>query len=148
MIDPLKLTEFEVLLLTIIGEARGEPIQGQVAVGCAIRNRLYGNPDKYKSYKDVCLEPKQFSCWNETDTNRAYLLELAERFITGQQIEDPHLRQCILVATGVKDWAVVDNTNGARNYVTEGLFNSPDRPKWIKSAKNAYYIGHQVFFNV
>ena len=56
------------LAKTIYGEARGESIETMLAVGWVIRNRLqskrHGN-----TYKDVVLQPKQFSCWNKDDPN-------------------------------------------------------------------------------
>ena len=56
------------LAKTIYGEARGESVETMFAVGWVIRNRLqvkrYGS-----TYKDVVLQPKQFSCWNKNDSN-------------------------------------------------------------------------------
>jgi len=56
------------LAKTIYGEARGESIETMFAVGWVIRNRLhvkrYGD-----TYKDVVLQPKQFSCWNKGNPN-------------------------------------------------------------------------------
>ena len=56
------------LAKTIYGEARGESIETMFSVGWVIRNRLksgrHGN-----TYKDVVLQPKQFSCWNKGDPN-------------------------------------------------------------------------------
>ena len=56
------------LAKTIYGEARGESVETMLTVGWVIRNRLqvkrYG-----KNYKDVVLQPKQFSCWNKDDPN-------------------------------------------------------------------------------
>src|SRR5258707_944915 len=50
------LSDNEVLSLTLIGEARGEPIEGIIAVGCVIRIRMHHSPAKYHNYSDVCLE--------------------------------------------------------------------------------------------
>lgn len=143
-----KLTSVEILGLTIIGEARGEPIEGQVAVGSVIRNRLHNNPTKYKSYHDVCLEPKQFSCWNEDDPNRVILIEYAEYLINGDGVmTDPYLKQCMFVALGIRDWNIVDNTKGALNYMTTKLFESDKKPSWAKNARNIREFGRQIFFN-
>ena len=56
------------LAKTIYGEARGESIETMFAVGWVIRNRLQSKRHG-KTYKDVVLQPKQFSCWNKGDTN-------------------------------------------------------------------------------
>ncbi len=73
------LSQQEIIGLTIYGEARGELVEGQIAVGCVIRNRMHLKPSKYKSYHEVCLEPKQFSCWNSDDKNYETLIQIANR---------------------------------------------------------------------
>lgn len=140
------LSDSEILALTIIGEARGEPIEGQVAVGCIIRNRMRATG---KSYRDVCLAPKQFSCWNETDPNYQVLKDFANKFIFNNYIPDPEIKQCIYIAKGIEDWFIVDNTGGSKNYVTESLWTSNDRPSWTRNPIGVpKRIGNQVFFNV
>ena len=96
-----QLSDIEILGLTIIGEARGEPIQGQVAVGSIAKNRLHSKPAKYKRYHDVVLEPNQFSCWNGDDPNLALLTGLAEEMVNGKFITDIYLKQCMYVAAGI-----------------------------------------------
>lgn len=150
MIDKLILTKLsptEILGLTIIGEARGEPIEGQVAVGSVIRNRLHHNP-KYTNYNDVCLARNQFSCWNENDPNYPFLLELAHRMIFGQVISDVYFSQCLWVAEGIADNKIADNTHGSQFYMTTELFNS-NRPKWATIPINDPEThGRQTFFNI
>lgn len=141
------ISPIETLGLTIIGEARGEPVEGQVAVGCVIRNRLYHNPEKYKSYKDVCLEPSQFSCWNPVDPNYGMLLDLAIKLINNQTITDLYLRQCLFVAQGIANNDIRDNTHGALNYLTSSLFNLHP-PSWAKNPKKMITYGKQVFITV
>lgn len=140
------LSDKEVMALTIFGEARGEPIEGQIAVACVIRNRFHDLPGKFKSLKDVCFQKNQFSCWNESDVNYPMLLEMATKFVTGATPTDPSIRQCFLIVTGVLDWSIMDNTKGAINYLTSILFNSPSRPTWAKTPKNVVTKGTQVFF--
>lgn len=143
------LSSTEILALTIIGEGRGEPIQGQVAIGCVIRNRLARSPAKYKNLGDVCLENKQFSCWNEDDPNRVFLLEIANKMMSGQPLSDAYLKQCVYVAVGIADWSIMDNTAGAVNYLTFNLFNSDRRPKWASNPiHDPITHGKQVFFSV
>lgn len=59
---------------TIALEARGEGLIGQVAVGEVIRNRAatrcrmelyWGEMSLLEAVRWVCLEPSQFSCWND-----------------------------------------------------------------------------------
>ncbi len=148
VVDLSVLSDIEIVGLTIYGESRGEPIEGQIAVANVIKNRLRAQPSKYKNYANVCLEKLQFSCWNQGDPNRAVLEEIAAKMITGQTPVDSTLRQCLFIAKGIISWDVLDNTKGAMNYLTEQLFSSPDRPNWAKNPKNVMFTGRQVFFNV
>jgi len=137
------LSDIEILTLTIIGESRGEPIEGQVGVGCVIRNRA--NAWK-KSYPDICLQPKQFSCWNDGDPNRVLLDDLAERMMLGNKFEVPSYIQCQFVARGIIKGEILDNTHGALNYLTTELFKSDDKPSWAKNIVFAVTKGNQTFF--
>lgn len=55
------LTAIQVIALTIFGEAANQPYPIKRAVASVIWNRAGGDPDKLR---EVCLKPKQFSCWN------------------------------------------------------------------------------------
>jgi spore germination cell wall hydrolase CwlJ-like protein len=68
-----ELTHREVIAMTILGEARGEGKAGMYAVACVIAQRAV---NRNKTPKAVCLQPWQFSCWNESDVNRAKLGKL------------------------------------------------------------------------
>ncbi len=144
MIELNKLTDLEVLTLTIIGESRGEPIEGQVAVGCVIRNRVNS---RKKNYLEICLANKQFSCWNEDDPNRPVLIELAQILIGGDLLEGPVFSQCTYVAIGILENKIMDNTYGSVNYLTKDLFYSPNRPSWAKNINFITAKGKQVFFS-
>lgn len=141
------LSSSEIVGLTIIGEARDEPIEGQVAVGCVLRNRFLSNPTKYKTYHDVCLESKQFSCWNSDDPNRALLVKLATDIFDHAPISDVYVRQCMFIAQGIVERVIADNTKGALHYMTIKLFQT-NRPLWAKRVKDTIARGNQVFFNV
>lgn len=138
----------EVLALTIYGEARGESIEGQVAIANIIMNRFLSNTFKYKNnVGNVCLEKFQFSCWNDNDPNRAKLLSLANSLVIGD-IKDTILRQCLAVARNIVGNHFVDNISGNKNYMTNNLFNSNKKPSWAINAKNIKVIGNHTFFNV
>jgi spore germination cell wall hydrolase CwlJ-like protein len=55
-----------IVAATIWGEARGEGTEGMKAVANVIRNRANS---LNKSPKDVVLQKKQFSIWNDTTTD-------------------------------------------------------------------------------
>lgn len=136
------LSDLQILALTIYGEARGEPIEGQIAVGCVIRNRTNG-----KGFSQICLAPKQFSCWNKSDPNRIILEEIAQKLITKKIIQDTMFDQINWIAKGIINDLIIDNTHGAKNYLTRKLFiNNP--PSWAQNVKDEpLTIGKQVFFN-
>jgi hypothetical protein len=57
-----RLTDVQILALTLFGEARSEPIEGIVGVGCVIRNRVTAGLDWWgEGYRGVCLAPYEFS---------------------------------------------------------------------------------------
>ena len=141
--DIKNLSDLEILTLTLIGESRGEPIEGQVAVGCVIRNRMN---KQNKSYTDICLQSKQFSCWNLDDPNRAVLEELGERFLLGNKLENPAHRQCLCVARGIIKNEILDNTHGSLNYITLDLWNSDKKPSWARNVAFTLTRGSQIFF--
>lgn len=145
----VKLVPIEILYLTIVGEAMGEPIESQIACAYVIKNRLLSNPSKYKTYHDVCLAPKQFSCWNENDPNRLGLETLAEKIVRGKEPETIHLKQCMAVAKLVHNNEIKDNTRGAKHYMTSKLFYSTKRPDWAGvPSSDLITKGDHVFFNV
>lgn len=149
MVDLTALSDTEITGLTIVGEARGERIEGQVGVGSIIRNRLHSQPTKYQNYYSVCLEHKQFSCWNDDDVNRPYLMDLAERLITGLVLTDLYIRQCMYVAQGIVFLDILDNTHLSLFYMEKNLFASDKRPKWARlPKKDSILIGNHIFFNV
>ena len=136
------LSEIEVLALTIYGEARGELIEGQVAVAAVIRNRV--NTRK-QTYKDICLEPKQFSCWNEFDPNYPILSGLADKMLApGGLVPEPILKQCLYVAVGTINGSLIDNTKGSKNYMTNDLYKSK-MVHWASEMQIGAVIGKQTF---
>ncbi len=136
----------EILALTIYGEARGETIEGQIAVANVIMNRWKGNSGKYKSVKEVCLEKNQFSCWNKDDPNRSKLEDLGDKLDKGQIPNE--IKQELYIARGVLGYNFYDNTKGSLYYMTTNLLNSDNRPKWANNRSNEIKIGNHTFFNV
>ena len=136
----LNLPKEEILALTIYGEARGEPVEAQIAVGCVIRNRVSAD----KGYNEVCLEPKQFSCWNEFDPNYPILTGLADKMTTHVFIPEPILKQCLYISFGIINGAILDNTHGSKNYMTTDLWNT-HIVDWAKDMKISAIYGKQTF---
>lgn len=106
------------LSLALWGEARGEPIEAQVGVGCVIRNRVNDGrwPD---TYQEVILQPLQFSAFNVDDPNLAKLFELAGLPSDEARAKEPILPQLEWVAEGIvtrQHEQLLENVAGATHY--------------------------------
>lgn len=129
---------------TVIGEARGQGFMGQVAVAWVIRNRAqharwWGGPD----WESVCLQPWQFSCWNENNPN----LDLLKRLTVGDIFGGEIFRQCTRAVLSVYDAVIPDPTGHATHYVVTSCLKDPDlRPAWADELKFTRAIGDHSFF--
>lgn len=56
------ITDNDIVIATLVGEASVDGTEGMTAIYSVIKNRAN---HKGMSMKDVCLEPKQFSMWND-----------------------------------------------------------------------------------
>lgn len=135
--------DIEVLARTIWGEARGEGMAGQVAVGWTIRNRVEmdlgkdSKPDWWgEGYEGVCRAPWQFSCWNKNDPNSTYLR--GEKTIPAS--EYMRAREA---AVAVIEGRQADPTGSATHYYA---ITMPKAPAWATRAKRTAKIGRHVFF--
>jgi spore germination cell wall hydrolase CwlJ-like protein len=71
------LNDTEAAILTIYGEARGEPFEGKQAVGVVIANRA---AKQNKPVKEICYAANQFSCYLSADPNYFALFNFAHQF--------------------------------------------------------------------
>jgi len=129
----------DILARTLWGEARGEGLDGQIAVAWTIRNRVFDGKDKSwwgEGYAGVCLKPWQFSCWNQNDPNYAYLSG-------AKQIPFREFAQAQIAADQVLAGRVSDPTSGATHYYATTM---PKAPNWAVGAKQTLKLGHHVFF--
>lgn len=62
--DAVATDDTHVIALTLLGEARGEGYSGMYAVASTIAQRSI---NRKITPKQVCLQYKQFSCWNNTN---------------------------------------------------------------------------------
>ena len=85
-----KLPEREVIAYTLWLEARSQGKKGLESVATVIYNRA---KRRKMTFKAVCLQPKQFSCWNakrvrinskESKTLFTYCFKLADKLIAGK----------------------------------------------------------------
>jgi len=130
------MSELITMAKTVWGEARGESVKGQIAVAWVIKNRA-DNPRWWgKTIEEVCLKKYQFSCWLESDPNKAKMDKLTE--------ED--LKDQIEICQSVLNEQVADPTDGANHYHTTGIL-----PSWIRNDDDSLKqpiatIGNHLFY--
>lgn len=137
------MDDVDTMARTIWAEARGEPRDGQVAVAWAIRHRARDMRNRWpKSISAVCKQPKQFSCWNADDPNRAKMLAInldRESFVVSFGIA------CLVLANDLSD-----ASKGSNHYHTiaqpDGVREWP--PEWARSMEERVRIGRHVFLRI
>ena len=79
---------------TIYGEARGEPLEGKIAVAWTVVNRFRkGSWLSGRTLAATALKRKQYSCWNKGDPNREQIDNITA--------EDQMYQLCLWCALGV-----------------------------------------------
>lgn len=140
----VSLSDTQCLALTIYGEARGESVEGRIAVGCVVRNRMAA---QQKPARRICLADQQFSCWNRgIDTNHQRMLAVAELLLQPDRpLSDPLLKESLFLAQGLIGGALTDNTEGATHYLTTRLYESNGAPTWAQKLQPTLVIGRHTF---
>jgi hypothetical protein len=138
-LDPLlsSLTPEQLAVITLYGEARGEPIEGQVAVAHVFRNRVLRG-DWGPSLASVLGGWAQFSCLWPTLGGKNYtkVMEAAQRY-REEGAFSPLFRQLEWVVSGVFGEKILDNTQGACHYYASGT----PTPFW--AVGDATYVGQK-----
>lgn len=119
-------------ILCIFAEARGEPYEGQVAVGNIIRNRMARKFFSDGTVVGTVVYAKQFSWMNDSDGQRQRVL--AARW------DNPDIAQAS------KAWFESEHVN----HVQDALLYHADfvHPWWAKAQgiEHVVTIGHHLFF--
>lgn len=137
------LPELDLLTGLIVAEAGSEPFTGQLAVACVVRNRVRDHrwPD---TYRDVILQPEQFSCFNnlshDTDLNKTII----DRYFTHYWSYE-WWRGCRFAAFGILHNWVPDITRKANHYYA---FKLIDAPGWAKDAEPTLKEGGHLFYEL
>jgi len=129
------LNETELLGILIIGEAEGEPIEGWIAVGSVVRNRVFYRKWDGETYHQVILMPKQFSCFDDVNVNR--MLKILDK----PAESGIWWRQAKWVAQGIIAQNIRDNTSEALNYHSFMV-----SPPWDKKMVKTIQIGNHIFY--
>jgi hypothetical protein len=128
----------EIAARTIYMEARNQRFAGMLAVGKVIKTRALMTG---LTIAQVCLWPKQFSCWNVGPVpDRNWLMGTDDSDIENKNIADE------AAATAWRD-DVTDNTYGATHYLThQAIQDGP--PKWYSADAMTVVIGDHVFLKL
>lgn len=113
-------------VLTVLAEAGGEGMEGMVAVSNVIRNRA---KRRGLTVEQVCLQRKQFSCWNDGGVT---VYRYAER---NRAIWDDALTAWQVSGTE-------DLTGGADHYFADYI----KRPKWALGMDFKGRVGKHLFY--
>ena len=134
-------SQIDILARTIYGEARGEyhrpegGLSALIAVGNVIMNRVKAQSGYGKTIQEVCLKPRQFSCWNAGDPNRAIL--------TGERINDSVFAMCRQVAAKIASEEWPDLTKGSDHYHALSI-----SPSWARGQKPKVRLANHVFYQL
>ncbi|EHS48894.1 cell wall hydrolase SleB [Rhizobium sp. PDO1-076] len=126
-----------ILARTIYGEARSESEMGREAVAEVILNRK-ASPRYPDSIIAVCLQHRQFSCWNARDPNRAKIIHL-------QPGADRDFDECLVVAGEALAGKINHLTDAVLHYHSTSI-GSPD---WVRKSPRAFMerkIGRHLFY--
>jgi N-acetylmuramoyl-L-alanine amidase len=132
------------LAVTIYGEARSEPTEGQIAVAFTVLNRAA----KGRTLCDVALAPRQYSVFNNNPKLRAIAVSL--HLIPEQKniVDQQSWKQAVEVAQMVSRKYVQDPTNGATHYLASKVMKAKGYryPKWSKEYKMVKEIENHKFY--
>jgi len=125
----------DIVARTALAEARGEGEKGMRAVCHTIKNRV---TDKRwaNTYVQVCLQPRQFSCWGKRDPN----LSVA----TGADLDDPVYKVAYSIACEVLSGESEDITQAANHYFSTSI----NPPHWADPEKETVTIYHHRFYKL
>lgn len=138
---PFTEHDLRVAVQTVLGEARGEGPLGMLAVSNVILNRCHDPRNRWPNLvRDVCLEPRQFSCWIPDGVNAKNLEYLAR---TGWH--DPLYREAAFQFLRALTGATPDPTGEANHYHPRGL---PKAPVWAEGVQPTAFIGNHIFYHL
>lgn len=139
-----KLTDAQLLALTIYGEARGESREGKVAVGSVILERVDHRQWDGTDIKSVCLMPYQFSCFLPDDPNFNLLKKIAENWDT-KAANYLVLMDCYYVAKNLIDGTLPRSKAIADAHATQ-YKTIACKASWADEMKKITTIGGHQFY--
>jgi spore germination cell wall hydrolase CwlJ-like protein len=128
------MEDLDTLARTIFGEARGETIEGKIAVAHVVLNRVRKKSWYGGTITEVCRWPWQFSCWNENDPNLAKL--------TSVTLDDQAFQHCMYAALAAVLGQAPDPTSASTHYHTLSV-----SPNWAAGKEPVTIIAVHKFYN-
>lgn len=128
--------DIDILARTLWGEARGEGAAGMQAVASVVLNRARRGGWWGAGVAEVCLKPRQFSCWNEDDPNR-------EKVAGATPPPCPRFAVARRIACRAVCGVMEDLTGGATHYHAAGA-----QPYWAEGRTPCAVIGRHVFYRI
>jgi hypothetical protein len=135
------LSDLDVFVLTLFGEASAGDILGAIGVGNVIMNR---SQKRQLLVRAVCHQPLQFSCWNGSKGTGVERMRWAMKSLVAGDAS-PWLHELRWLAKGLLAGDVMDRTHGAQHYLAVFLYDSPSRPPWAKKMQAVATFGGHVF---
>ena len=129
-----KLSDVELLACFIWGEARGEKVEGKLAIVHVVLNRVKARSYYGRTIRDVILTPGHFTCFKEHDPNLASILKLPSG--------DREFALCKAIAElATRGHLKNDPTGGATHF---HKLNS--KPPWAPKLTYLGQIGNHLFY--
>ena len=155
------LSPAQVLALTARAEARSRFVAGQgwganpldalVEILNVVDNRAKDPRWQSLGHKGICLQRRQFSCWNMRGgaDNFYDLMQQAQRLLAGVEL-DEGFRNVLAAAHGCVGGALIDDLRFATHYYAPASMVPPGRvPGWVAGAVlTAERWGHRFYREV
>lgn len=132
------MDNIDILARTLYGEAEAGNIKDATAIAHVVVNRV-GRAYWPDSVAEVCLQPWQFSCWNQNDPNRVRILAAS-----GSWFEKCKVIAAEVIKSGCNG---CDPTSRSTHYYQSNI----KEPKWARNKRPIYKVGHKsgahLFYN-
>lgn len=128
------LANFQVVALTIWGEARGASPALRAAIASVIVNRVKQQRKAFGlTPREVCLKPWQFSCWKAEGgkANHDAVMAAASVLLAGDGGLSRTMHECVALALEVTKGILADTVQGATFYYSPAAMVPKGRmPAW------------------
>ena len=136
------IRQYEVVMLAIVlwREARGEQLDGKIAVASSIMNRVAKPSWWGKNLIDVLTKKWQYSSLTDPKD---------KQLTTWPSVDDKSFIDCLLIAEGMLEGVLKPTLRGADSYYDDSL-QGDARPKWAKDHPMRFVakVGRLNFYNM